>query len=61
LDQPYAVNILIVEDNRIDARLISHALKKIKEWTPSLLVIDDGEKQSGIFMRIPRLIWFCWT
>ncbi len=53
LDQPYAVNILIVEDNRIDARLISHALKKIKEWTPSLLVIDDGEKAIRHFHENP--------
>jgi CheY-like chemotaxis protein len=42
--QTKVVNVLIVEDNRIDARLISHALKQIKDWELSLLVIEDGEQ-----------------
>ena len=37
-------NVLIVEDNRIDARLISHALNKVKDWTLQSTIVDDGEK-----------------
>jgi DNA-binding response OmpR family regulator len=39
-----AVDILIVEDNRIDARLIVHALDKVKEWALRTSIVDDGEK-----------------
>lgn len=37
------MNILIVEDNRIDARLITHAFKQLKTWVSQTVVIEDGE------------------
>jgi two-component system, chemotaxis family, response regulator Rcp1 len=47
-----AVEILIVEDNRIDARLIVHALDKVKEWALRTNIVDDGEKAIQYLLRV---------
>lgn len=45
-----AVNILIVEDNRIDARLITHAIKQVQDWVSRSVIIEDGEKAIGYLL-----------
>jgi DNA-binding response OmpR family regulator len=43
-DPSRPVHVLIVEDNRIDARLINHALLRVPDWRLEIAVVDDGDK-----------------
>jgi len=45
------VNILLVEDNKIDARLTCNALRQIPDWPAVVRVLDDGEKAVNFFRR----------
>jgi two-component system response regulator len=38
------IRILLVEDNKIDARLTRHAIQRVTGWTDCIDVVDDGEK-----------------
>lgn len=38
------VNILVVEDNRVDATLVRYALKGLKNWDVELEFVEDGEQ-----------------
>jgi CheY-like chemotaxis protein len=44
-------NILLVEDNKIDARLMRHAFQNIANWPSSIHVVDDGEKAIKFLRR----------
>lgn len=37
-------NILLVEDNKIDARLMRLAIERTAGWSASVVVVEDGEK-----------------
>ena len=45
------VNILLVEDNKIDARLTRHAIEQISDWPSTVEVVDDGEKAIQFLLR----------
>ena len=49
--QAAPVNILLVEDNRIDARLTRHAIEQISDWPSTVEVVDDGEKAIQFLRR----------
>jgi two-component system, chemotaxis family, response regulator Rcp1 len=38
------VDILIVEDNRVDADIIRYALEELKDWATDLHFVEDGEE-----------------
>jgi CheY-like chemotaxis protein len=50
-DQPLGTKILLVEDNKIDARLTRLALEKITDWPCAIEVMDDGEKALKFLRR----------
>lgn len=43
-NQEQITKILLVEDNKIDARLTSQALHQMADWPMRIEVVDDGEK-----------------
>jgi CheY-like chemotaxis protein len=43
-DPAVSTRILLVEDNKIDARLMRLALEKLTDWPGTIEVLDDGEK-----------------
>ena len=49
--QPYSTKILLVEDNKIDARLTRHAFHRMSDWPSTLEVVDDGEKAIHFLRR----------
>jgi two-component system, chemotaxis family, response regulator Rcp1 len=38
------VNILLIDDNPADVRMILYALREEKTWLTDVVVVDDGEK-----------------
>lgn len=42
--QERTTRILLVEDNKIDARLTRQAIQKMTGWPSTLEIVDDGEK-----------------
>lgn len=49
--QEFKTNILLVEDNRIDARLTSQALQKVDDWEAIIHVVDDGDKAMRFLLQ----------
>jgi len=45
------LKILLVEDNKIDARLTRHAFQQISDWPSTIEVVDDGEKALRFLRR----------
>ena len=43
--------ILLVEDNKIDARLTRHALQQMTDWPSTIDVVEDGEKALSFLRR----------
>lgn len=49
-----STRILLVEDNRIDARLTRHAIQKTIAWHVLLEVVEDGEKALELVQKVPK-------
>jgi CheY-like chemotaxis protein len=49
--QARKTKILLVEDNKIDARLTRQAIQKLADWPSSIDIVDDGEKAIKFLRR----------
>jgi len=50
-DRTIPIKILLVEDNKIDARLTRLALERMTNWPCTIEVLDDGEKAVKFLQR----------
>jgi chemotaxis family two-component system response regulator Rcp1 len=49
--QDRITRILLIEDNKIDARLTSQALQQMTDWPSKIEVVDDGDKALKFLRR----------
>jgi DNA-binding response OmpR family regulator len=49
-----AAQLLVVEDNPVDVRLLRYALDAEKTWKVQLSIAEDGEKAISVLLAGPR-------
>jgi two-component system, chemotaxis family, response regulator Rcp1 len=52
-----STNLLLVEDNPIDVRLMRYALQQEQTWATQITVAEDGEKAINLLLAVAASTW----